>query len=118
MTRPRHLQVTSIPPGEAPAWVRQEWVGLALPLAQRSATPGRFLTSGVLTGPRSLRAFLAALLTGGFAWQTGFAVDARAAIAVLEARSPQAASWWRAHAPQALRAGRIFVFQADCGHVA
>ena len=53
---PLLLHVTSIPPGEAPLWVREKWVGLSLPLAQRKSSPVSVLTSGVLSGPKTFLA--------------------------------------------------------------
>jgi hypothetical protein len=29
-----HVRILTVPPGEAPGWVREKWVGLELPLAQ------------------------------------------------------------------------------------
>jgi hypothetical protein len=84
------LLVTEVPPGEAPAWVREKWVGLKLPLAQRSSRPIRCTTSGVLTGPRSVFAALRALLTGKLARSEGYVVDARAALEILELAHPEA----------------------------
>src|SRR5437660_9122721 len=40
-----HLRITSVPPGEAPLWVREKWVGLSLPLAQRKAQARSLFTS-------------------------------------------------------------------------
>jgi hypothetical protein len=68
----RLLHIESIPPGEAPLWVRAKWVGLALPLAQRTASPRTFLTSGVRSGPKSLLSRLVALVTGGLERKSGY----------------------------------------------
>lgn len=112
-----HLRITSVPPGEAPPWVRQCWVGLLLPVAQRQVTPVSLFTSGVLSGPKSFLSCLVALVTGKLERQSGFVVEARSAIAVLEISHPQAAAWWRAHAPHLLRGKKYFVFQAETGDV-
>src|SRR5512140_2697360 len=45
------VRIVGVPPGDAPAWVRQEWVGLELPLAQSSAEAIHARTAGVLSGP-------------------------------------------------------------------
>ena len=34
---PGRLTITAVPPGEAPQWVREAWVGITVPLAQRRA---------------------------------------------------------------------------------
>src|SRR5580704_4538322 len=46
---PTKLRIIAVPPGEAPLWVREKWVGLELPVAQRQSR--KFLTSGVLSAP-------------------------------------------------------------------
>lgn len=111
------LQITQVPPGEAPLWVREQWIGLVLPLAQRRQSPLAFLTSGVLSGPKTGLSRLAALLTGRLERQSGYRVDAQAAVSILAGRSPEAAAWWRENAPHALRPGRYFVFHRDAGRV-
>jgi hypothetical protein len=111
------LYVTSVPPGEAPLWVREKWVGLTLPLAQPCADPRRGLVAGVLTGPRGILAQLLALFTGRFRVSEGYFVDASAALRALESAHPEAAAWWKEHRPDLWRPGRRFLFQKDVGHV-
>ena len=100
----------SVPPGEAPLWVREKWVGLSLPLAQTRAAPLSLLTGGVLSGPKGLVSFVLAWVAGRSNRRSGFVVETRAAIAELEATSPEAAAWWRENAPHMMRAGKYFVF--------
>ena len=111
------LVVTSIPPGEAPLWEREKWVGLSLPLAQRGSAPRTYLTSGVITRPRTFFRSLVALFAGKLERQTGFCIETRAAIEVLAKASPEAAAWWRENAPHEMSAGRYFLFQQGLGHV-
>jgi hypothetical protein len=111
------LQVTSVPEGEAPLWVRESWVGLALPLAQRNPAAASFVTAGVLSGPKSFISWLCALVTGKFERQSGYKVDALAAVSLLESKSPEAAAWWRQNAPYLLKRGRFFVFSQAAGTV-
>lgn len=118
MSKPHlRLLVTSVPPGEAPEWVRQKWVGLSLPLAQRDATPKVFPTAGVLSGPRNVLTCLFAWLTGKLVRESGYMVESLAAIQVLEATHPEAAAWWKQNTPHLIRAHRYFVFQQGVGHV-
>ena len=112
-----HLRVNFVPPGEAPAWVRERWVGLMLPLAQASAEPTTRLTSGVLTGPRSYFAKLLALWTGRFDVSEGYIVDAPGALDALESACPEAAAWWKEHRPDLFRPGRRLMFQKGVGNV-
>ena len=111
------MQITQVPTGEAPLWVRQKWVGLALPLAQGSADPVRRRGAGVLTGPKSRLAMLAALLTGKVPVHEGYIVEVGAAISVLEANRPEAATWWKQNAAHMLRPGKKFIFDSSCGYV-
>jgi hypothetical protein len=95
MTPSLYFLVTSVPPGEAPAWVREKWVGLRLPLRQQSKSPGTFPGAGVLTGPRGVLSSLAAWLSGSLVRQEGYLIDTLAAMEVLEGVHPKAAAWWR-----------------------
>ena len=114
---PPFLHITSVPPGEAPLWVREKWVGLSLPLAQRKLSPRAFLTSGVVSGPKTFLTGLVALVTGKLERQTGFAVEAQPAIAALAKIDPEAAEWWRENVPHLTQPRRYFVFQQGVGHV-
>jgi hypothetical protein len=111
------LRITSAPPGEAPLWVREKWVGLSLPLARSRAVALSVFTSGVLSGPKSFFASIGALLTGRLTRRSGFLVETQAAIAVLAKSSPEAATWWRQNTPHLLRPRRYFVFPEDAGQV-
>jgi hypothetical protein len=110
----RYLHITSAPTGEAPEWVREKWVGLSLPVAGA----GVYRTSGVLTGPHGALSRLVARYTGKLRQESGYRVNALAAIQVLEAAHPDAAAWWRQNAPHLLRPHRCFVFRAGVGEVA
>ena len=46
------VRIVAVPPGEAPLWVREQWVGLDLPVARYSGHR-KFLGLGVLSMPRS-----------------------------------------------------------------
>lgn len=111
------LHITSVPPGEAPFWVREQWVGLSLPLAQRKANPVTLLTSGVLSGPRSIPSRLVALFTGKLKLRSGFLVETQPAVAILASRSPEAAAWWQGNASHQLKPKRYFVFPPEVGNV-
>jgi hypothetical protein len=111
------LKITSVPPGEAPAWVREQWVGLLLPLAQRSLEPHKFITAGVLSGPTGRFRSLVALLTGKYRRESGYLVECTAAIEALSMVNLDAANWWRKHTPHLIQKGKHFLFQEGVGHV-
>lgn len=115
--RKHYLQVTAAPLGEPPEWVREKWVGLTLPLSQKSGDSAVRLTAGVLTGPRGLLGWLHAYCTGRLNVTEGYLVDALGALDVLEAAHPEAAAWWKEHRPDLFRPGRRFMFQKASGHV-
>jgi hypothetical protein len=104
------VRIIAVPPGDAPAWVREKWVGLELPLAKWSTAVSRRRTAGVLSGPKSFLGVLATLLRGGYQQQSGFEVNVMQALAVLEIRSPDAAQWWRTNAPHLVKSSRFFLF--------
>lgn len=113
----RHLKITSVPPGEAPLWVREKWVGLALPLARGSTSPGAYWGFGVLSGPRGLFSCIYAMLRGKYEKHYGYMVEAGGAVALLAHTSPEAAGWWRANTPHLLKPGGMFVFDQSAGYV-
>jgi hypothetical protein len=105
------IRVVATPPGEAPESVRAAWVGIELPVLRR----GRRLTArgvGVLSGPKTHLGGLWAWLHGKGEVETGYVVSGAAAIAALEERRPEAAAWWREHAPHVARVGHVLLFQA------
>jgi hypothetical protein len=106
------IRITSVPPGEAPAAIREAWVGLELPLYRKN--PGRFLGSGVLSGPRSVGASLIRLLTFRSTLHHGYVVLSLAGIEVLERSNPTAARWWRENTPHLFHTRRYLIFPAEC----
>jgi transcriptional regulator with XRE-family HTH domain len=56
---------------------------------------------------------LARALNVGLVWATGYSVDVRAAIKVLESHAPEAAAWWRKNAPHVLERGYRFLFSPE-----
>jgi hypothetical protein len=112
---PQHIRIVRVPPGEAPYWVRERWVGLELPLAEGDRGPRESYTSGVLSGPRNRLVALWWGLLDRLQRQTGYAVDAIEAVRILEATAPDAASWWRQNVPRLQRRKRKFLFhQSAC----
>jgi hypothetical protein len=105
-----HVRIIATPPGEAPLWAREKWVGLELPLAGGDRGPRGAHTSGVLSGPRNRFTAALWLLLGRLSTQYGYAVDALGALAVLEKTSPEAAAWWRENVPRAFTGRRKFLF--------
>ena len=112
------LKITSVPPGEAPAWVREQWVGLSLPLAQQSRDAHSFRTFGVLSQPKGRFRQLIARLLGRVPLERGYVVESSVAIDLLAQGSSTAADWWRANTPDLLQPGQYFLFQESVGYVA
>jgi len=108
-----HIRIKSIPPGEAPANIRQEWVGLVIPVPRRVSHRRTFLGTGVLSGPKSRLGALFAILLGRTQREVGYMVESKTALELLAARSPEAADWWRQNAPHFFEPGRPFVFSGD-----
>jgi hypothetical protein len=107
------IRILAVPPGEAPAWVREKWVGLELPLAQWVPSSTSRLTAGVLSGPRTSFAVLGSLVRGRYRRRRGFTVNVLEAVAVLESASPEAANWWRVNTPHLMKPSRVFLFPDD-----
>lgn len=110
------IRITSIPPGEAPEQIRSAWVGLILPIAIETRLP--IETVGVLSKPKTRFGLFIARLLGKSKRETGYLVDASKAIEILATHAPQAAEWWRRHAPRAVAPGEYFLFAAGaCAEV-
>ena len=79
------LRITSIPPGQAPEWVRKEWVGLELPVEEDAPKSEEGIQFGIKGGkPENL---------GGYPIRTSDAISA------LKEKSPLAANWWKQNLP-------------------
>jgi hypothetical protein len=110
------LRIIDVPAGEAPAEIRQAWVGLTLPLMAGETKARAFKTNGgVLTGARSTLGAFWRLVTARSARTHGYLVPAARAIQILEDANPSAASWWKEYAPHAIEMNKGFVFNAECG---
>ena len=107
------IRIVGVPPGEAPQWVREKWVGLVLPLATRKHKPLMAFTSGVLSGPPSRFAALFWGLFGRLHRETGYAVDASTALTILDRAAPDAATWWRENVPRSRAWKQNFLFHAS-----
>ena len=105
-----NIRIVQRPIGEAPEWVRDAWIGVSLPTA--SALQRDWRGFGVLTGPHHWLAQIWALLCGNSFTVKGYAVNAKIAVDRLADHSPEAAAWWREHAPLILNGKRNFVFDS------
>jgi len=106
-----HITITRRPIGEAPEWVRDAWIGLTLPTSQSVEKHWRGV--GVLTGPTKALQLWWELLRGRSIPVTGFLVDAKIAVNLLDEKNATAAQWWRENTPELIASGRGFIFDAD-----
>ena len=87
----KKIRIIATPPGQAPEWVRKEWVGLELPTISQPP-------AGIQMG-----------VHGGSAENTGgYVVDGQTAVTLLGKKSPTAAQWWKSHAPHVLSMQLVF----------
>ena len=109
-----NIRIIKTPPGEAPEEVRRAWVGLTLPIPPRFAGRRHASTVGVVSGPKSFLGVLFALISRrGVHQEDGYFVVAETAVEILARHSPDAAAWWRQHAPRSIAHGQMFVFAGD-----
>lgn len=106
------IRIVSTPPGEAPLWVREQWVDCELPIT-RGAAAETFLTVGVLK-PHALWRHLWEVLRGRAEKVDGYFVNAATAVGVLEAKSPEAAAWWKERTPSLLKNGNLIFHKEVC----
>ena len=107
------VRIVAVPPGEAPLWVRQKWVGLDLPV-MRYAAHRKLHAFGVLSRPRSW----AAVVRGQAELIAGYAVEAAPAVGILARVSPEAAAWWRENTPHLIAPQRYLVFHEEVCRIA
>ena len=118
MSKPaRTVRIIAVPPGEAPLWVREKWVGLDLPVARYSGK-SKFIALGILSSPRSMLAQWLAVFRGRAELIAGYAVEALPAIDILARASPEAAGWWREHAPHLITPRRYLIFHEEVCRIA
>jgi hypothetical protein len=111
------IRIIAAPPGEAPLWVRQKWVGLDLPVARYSGR-SRFLCLGALTMPRAWWGQWLAVAKGRADLVGGYAVEALPAVGILGESSPEAAAWWRENTPHLIAPRRYMVFHEEVCRIA
>ena len=108
------VRIIAVPPGDAPLHVRRAWVGLVVPMHVKfGADPHRVSVFGVMTGPRWFFSRAWAYLTGRANKVSGYVLDPRTCVDLLEKKDPEAAGWWRRHASHMLQPGRHFVFSSE-----
>lgn len=91
------IRIVNTPPGQAPEWVRKEWVGLELPVEEDSPGSEKSTQIGARGGkPENL---------GGYPIRTSDAINS------LREKSQQAAEWWETNLP--LEVVPTFVFKKE-----
>jgi hypothetical protein len=103
------VRIIAVPPGEAPLWVREKWVGLELRVVG-DPIPRKFFTYGALSMPRSMLAQWWGVVRGRAEKTSGYVVESVVAVDVLAASSPEAAAWWRENTPHLIGPRRYLVF--------
>lgn len=106
-----NVKIVRRPIGEAPEWVRDAWIGLSLPLANKRQRSWRGV--GVLSGPHKALPQFWTVITGKSLSVNGYAVNAKSAVNILAERNAKAAAWWTEHTPVLLDGKRNFVFDTD-----
>jgi hypothetical protein len=108
------IRIIKRPLGEAPDAVRDAWIGLLLPVSPQIPRAEELRIFGVNSGPPGWLTRCYRRLTGRGPKRRGYAIDAVAALHLLEAAHPEAAAWWRTNAPYLTQPGRCLVFDEDC----
>jgi hypothetical protein len=86
------FRIIAVPPGQAPLWVRQAWVGLVLPMDKPPSVPSIVPRIGAVTST----------FVGGVT-PTKFSVKFRTALPILRKANPEAANWWETESHPAFR---------------
>ena len=106
------IRIVNLPPGQAPKWVRKEWLGLELPVDENIPSPENLIQSGTKFLKPETVIKTAKKMTGDIEkdWATiqrmanlkkykganegGYPVKTLVAIEILKEKSPKAAKWW------------------------
>jgi hypothetical protein len=98
------VKIISVPPGGAPLDIREQWVGLALPLIEGELPPGVLRgVTGDKPNPRSMN---------------GWPVETEKAIQALRDKDlEEAAEWWEKWYLETRGTGHTLMFARDCGEL-
>lgn len=88
------IKVIKAPPGQAPQWVRDAWVGIELSVATDEVI-------GIQTG----------IYGGAPENMGGFRIEGKEAFLALRSHNPRAHNWWRHNVPTAFF--NVLVFARD-----
>lgn len=103
------IRIVSTPPGDAPLWVREKWVGLQLPIMGNDMVQ----SSGVSVNVKpTVLHHLWARICGRSETITGYRVEAKHAVDILAAVLKQQ-NGGNKIPPDLLRSGRRFVFHVE-----
>lgn len=105
------VEIVALPNGEAPVWVRQNWIGLRLPLATQGMYEGE--VDGVVSGRRSRFSRWLHRIAGPNQVMSGYLIHAASAIQILGRKDQSAANWWRENTPDLLNIDEYLVFEAE-----
>jgi len=113
----RHsIKIVKRPAGAAPEWIRDQWIGLSLPLVI-GHEPRAYCTEtmSIFIGQRSfwlrLKWFLG--IRPRLEQWVGYVVRSEEAVAALEqANRTEAAGWWRTNV--SIVASTLWMFDAEC----
>lgn len=104
------VRIVGVPAGPVPLWVRQQWVGLDLPVSPPRLVRRRVWKDFKRRGVLEYCLALVGLATNKLETWDGYFVDVNAAVAILATRHPEAAAWWRENVPHLM--GGKFMFDA------
>ena len=104
------VQIVKTPDGAAPLWVREAWVGTALPTVSKRSL--QYSVRYDLSVPGSTWKQLFACLFGPKV--RGYKVNAKVAVDLLSERNSDAAYWWRENVEHMLTGKQYFVFNEAC----
>lgn len=102
------VRIIGAPAGAAPLWVREQWIGLELPIDPPHVVEMRVWTDFSLKGPLTPWMALLGWLTGKLSTWKGYVVDVDTAVSILSIKHPEAAAWWRENVPHMM--GKTFIF--------
>lgn len=90
-----HIEITSRPAGDAPAEIRDKWIGAVLPVHHRNTGP----VANVIGGEK-------------INMTSGYVVIWADAMHALGSRHPEARRWWEQNVASALVP--VLIFDEDC----
>lgn len=106
-----YVEITACPEGDAPKWVREQWVGMTLELAAKGIH--EIEAVGVLSKTQSFWSRLFFGANSSSYCMKAYKIDGAQAVSRLRHVSSEAAEWWHNNVPDTCVPGSVLLFEEE-----